>query len=144
MIVPTKLGKFRAEYSSRGVTLLERLRSGGSRSRVATGGSSKQPLFIRKLARQLKQYASGKPVRWSVPVDLSSGTDFQQKVWRALARIPRGQMRSYAWVAQIMGKPKAARAVGAACGANPVPVIIPCHRVIASTGLLGGYSPGGR
>ena len=75
-------------------------------------------------------------------MDLSSGTDFQQKVWQALIRIPRGQTRSYAWVAQTMGKPKAARAVGAACGANPVPVIIPCHRVVASNGSLGGYSAG--
>ena len=59
-----------------------------------------------------------------------------------LRRIPRGQTRSYGWVAQRIGKPRAVRAVGAACGANPVPVIIPCHRVIASDGSLGGFGGG--
>ena len=75
-------------------------------------------------------------------MDLSSGTSFQQKVWRALTKIPRGQTRSYKWVAQKIGKPNATRAVGTACGANPVPVIIPCHRVIASDGSLGGFGGG--
>ncbi len=75
-------------------------------------------------------------------MDLSSGTSFQQKVWRALTKIPRGQTRSYAWVARQIGKPKAVRAVGAACGANPVPVIVPCHRVIASDGSFGGFGGG--
>jgi methylated-DNA-[protein]-cysteine S-methyltransferase len=100
------------------------------------------PSFIHKLARQLKQYAAGKSVHWSVPVDLSSGTNFQQKVWRALTKIPRGETRSYRWVAQKIGKPKASRAVGAACGANPVPVILPCHRVVSSDGSLGGFGGG--
>lgn len=75
-------------------------------------------------------------------MDLSGGTPFQRKVWGALRQIPYGQTRSYAWVAQRIGKPKAARAVGAACGANPIPVIIPCHRVVASDGSLGGYTAG--
>ena len=75
-------------------------------------------------------------------LDLSSGTLFQQKVWRALQTIPRGETRSYAWVAKKIGKPKAARAVGAACGANPVPIIVPCHRVIAGDGSLGGFGGG--
>jgi methylated-DNA-[protein]-cysteine S-methyltransferase len=75
-------------------------------------------------------------------VDLSSGTAFQRKVWRALTKIPYGQTRSYAWVARAIGAPKALRAVGTACGANPVPLIIPCHRVIASDGSLGGFGGG--
>ena len=75
-------------------------------------------------------------------MDLSSGTDFQRKVWSTLRKIPRGQTRSYAWLAQQVGKPKATRAVGAACGANPIPVVIPCHRVIASDGSLGGFGGG--
>jgi O-6-methylguanine DNA methyltransferase len=75
-------------------------------------------------------------------MDLSSGTDFQRRVWRALQKIPRGQTRSYGWVARKIGRPKAARAVGTACGANPVPIIIPCHRVIASDGSLGGFGGG--
>lgn len=71
---------------------------------------------------------------------LQCGTSFQQKVWRAIAEIPRGETRSYAWLAQRIGQPKAVRAVANACGANPIPVIIPCHRVIASDGGIGGFS----
>jgi methylated-DNA-[protein]-cysteine S-methyltransferase len=97
---------------------------------------------MQELARQLGRYAAGQSVRWSVPVDLSSGTVFQRKVWRTLTKIPHGQTRSYKWIAQKIGRPKATRAVGAACGANPVPVIIPCHRVIASDGSLGGFGGG--
>jgi O-6-methylguanine DNA methyltransferase len=139
VIIQTKLGAFRAGYSSRGVTSLDFPRSGGPRSAPPT---KKAPSFIHKLAQQLRQYAAGKSVRWRVPVDLSSGTSFQQKVWRSLTKIPPGETRSYRWVAQKIGKPKASRAVGAACGANPVPIIIPCHRVIASDGSLGGFGGG--
>jgi O-6-methylguanine DNA methyltransferase len=95
-----------------------------------------------QLGRQLKAYLAGKPVRFNYRLDLSSGTPFQQKVWRAMLTIPRGETRSYAWIAKRIGKPKAARAVGAACGANPVPIIVPCHRVLASDGTLGGFGGG--
>ena len=95
-----------------------------------------------KFARQVQAYATGKPVKFNCRLDLSSGTPFQQNVWRALQTIPRGETRSYAWVAKKIGKPKAIRAVGAACGANPVPIIVPCHRVIASDGSLGGFGGG--
>jgi methylated-DNA-[protein]-cysteine S-methyltransferase len=100
------------------------------------------PLFIRDFSRQLQQYAAAKNVRWTVPIDLSSGTVFQQSVWRTLKTIPRGETRSYGWVAQRIGKPKSSRAVGAACGANPIPVVVPCHRVIASDGSIGGFGGG--
>lgn len=91
------------------------------------------------LSRQLQSYAAGRPVRFTCRVDLSCGTPFQRKVWRTLQTIPRGQTRSYAWVARKIGSPRAVRAVGAACGANPVPIIVPCHRVIASDGSPGGF-----
>jgi O-6-methylguanine DNA methyltransferase len=74
------------------------------------------------------------------PLDLSVGTDFQQKVWAALLRIRSGETLSYGGVAQAIGKPKALRAVGQACGANPIPVLIPCHRVLAAHQRLGGFS----
>jgi O-6-methylguanine DNA methyltransferase len=74
------------------------------------------------------------------PLDISCGTPFQQKVWRAIMKIPRGQTRSYAWVAKMAGRPRAIRAAANACGANPYPVIIPCHRVIRSDGTIGGFS----
>jgi methylated-DNA-[protein]-cysteine S-methyltransferase len=139
VIIQTKLGAFRAGYSSRGIASLDFPGSGGRRFAPPT---KKMPSFIHKLTRQLKQYTSGKSVRWSVPVDLSAGTSFQQKVWHALTKIPRGKTHSYQWVAQKIGKPKASRAVGAACGANPVPIIIPCHRVVATDGSLGGFGGG--
>jgi len=94
------------------------------------------------LQKQFVRYFSGKPTTFRVSLDLAAGTLFQQKVWRVLCSIPYGQTRSYAWVARKLGKSGAARAVGTACGANPVPIIVPCHRVIASDGTLGGYSGG--
>lgn len=76
------------------------------------------------------------------PLDLSRGTKFRLRVWEALRRIPRAETRSYGALADELGKRKAARAVGGACGANPIPVLIPCHRVLAANGSLGGFSGG--
>jgi O-6-methylguanine DNA methyltransferase len=70
------------------------------------------------------------------------GTAFQQSVWKAMAKIPAGRTMSYGGLAARIGKPKASRAVGAACGANPVPYLVPCHRVVAANGGLGGFSGG--
>jgi O-6-methylguanine DNA methyltransferase len=136
LIIRTKLGAFRVQYTAHGIAALD---FGGSRFRAT---ANNPPPFIRALARQLQQFAAGKPVRWRVPLDLSAGTRFQQQVWRALTKIPRGETRSYGWVARKIGKPRASRAVGAACGANPIPVIVPCHRVIAGDGSLGGFGGG--
>lgn len=76
------------------------------------------------------------------PLDLAQGTDFQRSVWRQLLGIPLGQVRSYSEVAGNLGNPGATRAVGSACGANPIPVIIPCHRVLAAGRKIGGFSGG--
>ncbi len=70
------------------------------------------------------------------------GTDFQQQVWRAIAEIPPGETKTYGELAQAIGRPNAVRAVGSACGKNPVPLFIPCHRVVGSNGGLGGFSCG--
>lgn len=78
-----------------------------------------------------------------LPVDLRSVTDFQRMVLRTTATIPRGEVRPYGWVAQAIERPKAVRAVGSALARNPIPLIIPCHRVIRSDGELGNYSLGG-
>lgn len=90
---------------------------------------------------QLRRYLAGERVQFSCPLDLR-GTDFQVAVWRELYRIPYGQTRTYAQIADAIGRPKAVRAVGAANGANPVAVIVPCHRVIGSNGTLTGYGGG--
>lgn len=92
--------------------------------------------------RQLSEYFTGELDRFSLPLDLSRLTDFQSRVLTTIARIPAGAVWSYRQVAEAIGKPKAARAVGQALGSNPLPIVLPCHRVIASDGTLGGYAGG--
>ena len=132
--ISTKLGPVGLTFSDRGVT--------GVTFRRPASTPSKLPAFVRAAARQLQQFSAGQPVRFTVPLDLAAGTAFQQAVWRTLQTIPRGETRTYAWVAMQIGKPSAARAVGGACGANPTPIFVPCHRVVASGGGLGGFSCG--
>src|SRR4030095_13402214 len=84
----------------------------------------------------------GRPVAEYPPLDLSVGTDFQQRVWQVLKRIACGKTLSYGEVADEIGDRQAVRAVGRACGANPIPVLIPCHRVLASKQKIGGFSGG--
>lgn len=76
-----------------------------------------------------------------LPADVA-GTDFQKRVWRQIAQIPFGRTRSYRAIARRLGMPRAARAVGNACGANPLPLLVPCHRVVAEGGKIGGFSGG--
>ncbi len=98
-------------------------------------------LSVKKIEKTLDRYFSGKTV--ALPdVNFSNGTLFQQKVWKTLLKIPHGQTRSYSWIAKQVGSPKAVRAVGTACGKNPIPIFIPCHRVLQSSGGLGGFAPG--
>lgn len=84
---------------------------------------------------------AGRVLPGDLPLDLQ-GTDFQLRVWKEMLRIPAGSTRSYAEVARQIGRPTAYRAVAQACGANPVPIVVPCHRVVASGGKLGGYTGG--
>jgi methylated-DNA-[protein]-cysteine S-methyltransferase len=93
------------------------------------------------LARELNAYFAGKLRRFTVPLDLR-GTAFQLRVWELLCDILYGETRSYGEVAQAIGKPKAARAVGQAVGRNPISIVVPCHRVIGSDGGLTGYGGG--
>ncbi len=97
----------------------------------------------RRVLNQLKKYLKGELRRFDCKLDFR-GTPFQKKVWSALARIPYGRTRSYRDVAQMIGHSKACRAVGNANGRNSIPLIIPCHRVIASDGGLGGFGHGVR
>lgn len=94
-----------------------------------------------RLNKEMKAFLEGKTKKIGLKI-FPRGTDFQKKVWRAIQKIPYGQTRSYAWIARQIGKPKAMRAVGQACGANPLPLIIPCHRVVASNGKIGGFTGG--
>jgi methylated-DNA-[protein]-cysteine S-methyltransferase len=90
---------------------------------------------------ELRRYLAGEYVQFTCPLDLH-GTAFQIEVWEALYRIPYGEIRTYAEIARSIGRPAAVRAVGAANGANPVAIIVPCHRVIGSNGTLTGYGGG--
>lgn len=96
---------------------------------------------LKKAADELRKYFKGHLKRFSVPLNLY-GTAFQMAVWRQLQQIPYGKTRSYKEIAQAIGRPAAVRAVGSACGANPLSIIVPCHRVIANGGSLGGYGGG--
>ena len=100
-----------------------------------------QALLIEAIA-QLITYFEGKRQVFDLPLDISLGTEFQQQVWRALQGIKHGETISYATLAQRVGNPKGFRAVANANGKNPFSIIIPCHRVIASDGKLGGYTGG--
>lgn len=98
--------------------------------------------ILQQTADQLNDYFAGKRRQFDLQLDLQQGTVFQQKVWRALAQIPYASTRSYAALAQQIGQHSASRAVGAANGRNPFSIILPCHRVIASSGKLTGYAGG--
>ena len=91
--------------------------------------------------RELEEYFEGKRLVFRLPLDLDQGTPFQRQVWRGLLEIPYGRSITYKDLARNIGHPSAMRAVGSANGANPLPIVIPCHRVVASSGL-GGYSGG--
>lgn len=96
---------------------------------------------MRETVHQLRAYFAGKLHVFDVPLELL-GTDFQKRVWSALVTIPYGETRSYSQIAAQIGAPRAVRAVGAANGRNPIPIIVPCHRVIGSSGNLVGFGGG--
>jgi O-6-methylguanine DNA methyltransferase len=94
------------------------------------------------IKKQLNKYFRGQPVIFKFRADLSHGTAFQIMVWKKLSALLPGQLVTYGMLAREIGRPEASRAVGQAVGANPLPIIIPCHRVIASDGSLGGFAWG--
>lgn len=110
-------------------------------SRPAEGAPAPENAILREAARQLCAYFDGSLRVFTVPLDMR-GTDFQLRVWRQLETIPYGEIRSYTQVAEAIGAARAVRAVGAANGANPIPIVVPCHRVIGASGKLVGYGGG--
>jgi O-6-methylguanine DNA methyltransferase len=141
-MIETDDGIFRARFSERGLAGLDFPGRRADSPAQPDDLSPQQQGWVRVTERALKRVLAGKTPKALPPLDLSNGTDFQQKVWSALRKIPAGKARSYAEVARAAGRPAAVRAVGQACGANPIPVLIPCHRVIAAHGKLGGFSSG--
>lgn len=98
--------------------------------------------FLKQELEALRKYFQGEQVYFDFPLDLRQGTPFQKKVWKKLQEIPYGECRSYKWIAEQIGQPQAARAVGMANNKNPLPPVVPCHRVIGSNGKLVGYASG--
>lgn len=97
---------------------------------------------LRRAVAQLDEYFAGRRSGFDLPLDLQGGTAFQQSVWQALLSIPRGRTTSYAVLGRSVGRPGAARAVGAAVGRNPLSIVVPCHRVLGAGGALTGYAGG--
>jgi len=149
----TAVGSITIQCSDRGIraiTLGGAVKSGRSRNgrgstaeaaSTANGQKAAGARWAHQAARELEEYFAGRRSEFSVPLDLD-GTPFQKKVWKALRTIPYGETRSYGQIARQVGNPRGARAVGMANHENPVAIVVPCHRVIASDGGLGGYGGG--
>lgn len=140
---------FVAAYSETGLAGLEFPTAVGSARRADSRDAGQRGVPTNSIRRwheitvkALKTALTGRTPVGLPPLDMSSGTAFQRRVWSALRKIRPGQTRSYAEVANAIGRPRSARAVGGACGANPIPVLIPCHRVVSANGGLGGFSAG--
>jgi len=126
--------------------------------RITTGNASSQDAFnalgtkatsathspdeFQSITERFQKYFRGEPVAFPDEIDLSDATPFQRRIWQTARTIPYGETRSYGWVASQAGNPKAARAVGQAMNRNPFSILMPCHRVIASDGGIGGFGGG--
>jgi methylated-DNA-[protein]-cysteine S-methyltransferase len=151
--IQTPLGVFTAQFSARGLRGLAFPSDSGKQAAVSasapTGGDASETVSgvvprhgCRLTRRALAEALAGRPISELPPFDWTGCTPFQQEVWRELLRSRPGQVRTYAQIAAAIGRPQASRAVGGACGANPIPVLVPCHRVVAAGGGLGGFSGG--
>ena len=94
------------------------------------------------VTQQLREYFAGERRKFDLPLDLSGVTPFRAEVLRELSKVPYGETTTYAELARAVGNPKAVRAVGSTCATNPLPILIPCHRVLRADGQLGGYRGG--
>jgi O-6-methylguanine DNA methyltransferase len=142
--IQTRDGEFMAHYSEKGLCGLDFPSRDAQQKGRMNGGKIPAEIqsWHRETTRALENALAGRLVKELPPLDLSRGTDFQQRVWRVLKSIACGKTVSYGEVADEIGDRKAVRAVGRACGANPIPVLIPCHRVLASNQRIGGFSGG--
>ena len=118
--------------------------------KTLAGLSFKKPVQVafkkgsapKSFLKELKEYFSGSDKGFSQKTKFLKGTDFEKEVWISLKDIPHGETRSYKWIAEKIGNPSATRAVGRALSRNPIPIVLPCHRVIESDGSIGGFSSG--
>tara|TARA_B100001559_G_C16129840_1_gene452454 strand:+ start:49 stop:531 length:483 start_codon:yes stop_codon:yes gene_type:complete len=138
-LIETELGEFRVQYTKQGLARLQ-----FPKTKIDRVSSTITPIkhWINQTKRALNAILNGKNPKHYPPLDLSSGTDFQREVWALLQSIPIGEVEAYGELAYRLNKPKAARAVGGACRANPIPILIPCHRIVGANGSLTGFSAG--
>ncbi len=139
--IPTPHGAFIARFGDNGLCRLDF--PGNARPpKAAPPPSGLAKRWLAAATAAIESLLLGQAPQTLPPLDLSAGTEFQQSVWAELRNIPLGQTCSYGEIARRLAKPGASRAVGSACGANPVPVIVPCHRVLAAHRRIGGFSGG--
>jgi O-6-methylguanine DNA methyltransferase len=140
--ISTRDGKFVARYSEKGLAELD-WPVGRASARAVKSNSipAKIKIWHRTTETALKNILASREPKKFPPIDLS-GTEFQKSVWNAMRKISFGKTKSYGEIAAAIKNPKAVRAVGGACGANPIPVLVPCHRVLAANKKLGGFSGG--
>ena len=138
-LIESELGTFRAQFTETGLARLQFPRAKADPLANAIDPPAK---WLHQTTSALHTMLEGKTPRILPPLDLSAGTAFRQTVWDLLLAIPGGTVQTYGELAYQLNQPKAARAVGGACGANPIPLIVPCHRVMGANGSLTGFSGG--
>lgn len=139
--MPSPVGRLKLVASAHGLAAILWEKEDPKRVRLGPLTEDKNHPVLLETERQLNDYFAGKRKAFSVPFDFV-GTTFQKRVWEALMTIPFGKTPSYGEIARQIGRPEAARAVGAAIGRNPISIIVPCHRVIGSNGKLTGFAGG--
>jgi O-6-methylguanine DNA methyltransferase len=142
--IKTDAGDFIVRYSEKGLAQLgfPKMQRAPSRTPNTKIIPAKVRGWHRLTEAALKSALTGGRVKKLPPLDWTGKTEFQQAVWREMLKITPGKTRSYGEIAAQIGRPKAVRAVGGACGANPIPVLVPCHRILAADRKIGGYSGG--
>jgi methylated-DNA-[protein]-cysteine S-methyltransferase len=113
----------------------------GAEAAPGDGGRARPPVLV-EAERQLRGYFAGERTEFDLPMAVPRGSEFERAVWAAIAAIPYGETRSYGEIARAVGEPGGAQAVGTACNRNPVPIIVPCHRIIGADGKLVGFGGG--
>lgn len=140
-IVTSPVGKLKLVASDKGMVAILWENDKPSRVRLGELHEDRTHPILTDAESQLGEYFTGRRTTFSVPLDMR-GTSFQKSVWKALLEIPFGETRSYGQLARQLGNPQAMRAVGAANGRNPLSIVVPCHRVIGSSGKLTGFAGG--
>ncbi len=160
-IFPTELGRMGVAKSSSGLIavtiphkseedvrielkfeLEERWKKAQRKKRRETFELREGQSNFEEIISTFQRYFLGERIEFDYPLDFYEATQFQKEVWQTARKIPYGETRSYGWIAKQIGRPRASRAVGSAMASNPLPLIVPCHRVIAGGGKIGGFSSG--